>query len=123
MGSTVDMIAAQAQAQQAPSAGNGSWAFLDEQYRKRRVKYEEDEEEKRPLEVVKIGKGKSEVVTGIVQAVPPLPAWRNPGPDSEVAKLVAKNAAIVKRNRETERAFRKRIRAIIAADDEWLLMQ
>lgn len=87
----------------------GGWS--DWMPRKPRRKDEEDEPEietPAPREVVKTDK----VVTGVVQYAPPLPPW----PKSDVS------AKFARMENESRIEYRKRIRRIIAADDEWLML-
>ena len=74
---------------------------------------DDDEENEKPLEVVKIGEGKpSEIITGIVQ--PPRRTQRTPKSDT-LTRLEAQR-------QQAEAANRDRIRRIIQQDDEWLMM-
>jgi hypothetical protein len=89
----------------------GGWSDWMPRKPRRKDEDEEQKEVERPLEVVTTDK----VVTGVVQAVPPLPAWRDPAQDSEVARLV-------RRENESKAAFKRRLKKIIAADDDWLML-
>jgi hypothetical protein len=107
--------AVEAEVRAGGGRGRRSWAdFYASQPKKKRK--DEEEEKPVPLEVVKIKKGKTEIITGIVQPVStpkPLPAW----PKDNIS------ARIAKQENETRIEYRKRLRRIAEADDEWLMMQ
>ena len=74
---------------------------------------EEEEQDKKPLEVVKIGEGKpAEIITGLVQ---PIRRTKQPPKTDTIDRLEAQR-------QQAEAAQRDRIRRIIAQDEEWPMM-
>ena len=77
------------------------------------IDVEEEEQDKKPLEVVKIGEGKpAEIITGLVQ---PIRRTKQPPKTDTIDRLEAQR-------QQAEAAQRDRIRRIIAQDEEWLMM-
>lgn len=96
--------------------GGGAYDFLDpERFRRRRKKKGDEDETPAPREVVKIKTQAGETVTGIVEFEPLKAPQRAPQYTSPMVGLE-------RRDMETRAAYRRRLKAIQQADDEWLLM-
>lgn len=75
--------------------------------------FEDEEQDEKPLAIVKIGEGKpDEIITGLVQ---PIRRTKQTPKADTLNRLEAQR-------QQAEAADRERIRRIIAQDDEWLMM-